>query len=100
MSFTTNDVVEIETLQIRAFARVRNVDGDRIHVALERGGYLPWIDDPVLVRLAGDTSSPGIDARILHAGGVTALLELFEVAPAAASSDRLPDPRDTMTDET
>jgi hypothetical protein len=89
MSFSTNDIVEIETSQYRAVARVRNVDGDRLHVALDPGGYLPWVDDPVLVRPAADPSIV-IDARILHAGGVTALIELIDIADAAGSTDRLP----------
>ncbi|MBX3209008.1 MAG: hypothetical protein KF764_28505 [Labilithrix sp.] len=99
MSFTTNDVIEIEASQFRAVGRVRNVMGDRIHVALENG-YLPWIDDPVLVRHAGDVAAPAVDARIVHASGPTAMIELLDVTPSAGSSDRLPPTRDTMTDET
>ena len=98
MSFSTNDVVEIETSQYRAVARVRNVDGDRLHVALDPGGYLPWVDDPVLVRPAADPSIV-IDARILHAGGVTALIELIDIADAANSTDRLPAVRESYTNE-
>jgi hypothetical protein len=89
MSFSNNDLLEIETAQYRALARVRNIDGDRLHVALEQGAYLPWIDDPVLVRPASNPSIV-IDARILHAGGVTALIELIDIVDAANSTDRLP----------
>lgn len=97
MPFAINEVIEIEASQFRAIARVRNVQGDRIHVALEQG-YLPWIDDPVLVRRLGESPTIGVDARILQASGTTALLELLEVR-ASASSDRLPQIRDTTTDE-
>src|SRR5262245_11515748 len=95
MPFTNNQIVEIASSQFRALARVRNIEGDRLHVAIERGGYLPWSDEPVLVRHLGDTA--GVDARILHAAGVTALIELLVVTPA--STDRLPNVRDTLTDE-
>ena len=97
MTFVTNDVIEIETSQYRAVARVRNVMGDRIHVAFETG-YIPWNDDPVIVRRFGEGVELAVDARILHASGPTAMIELFEVAPTNGS-DRLAPLRDTMTDE-
>jgi len=97
MPFANNDVIEIEASQYRAVARVRNVMGDRMHVAFETG-YVPWNDDPVLVRRYGDGAETAVDARILHASGPTAMLELIEVTPTN-SSDRLTAVRDTMTDE-
>ncbi len=97
MSFAISDVIEIEASQYRAVGRVRNVMGDRMHVALETG-YLPWIDDPALVRRFGDAVEKAVDARILHASGSTAMIELVEVMPSN-STDRLAPLRDTMTDE-
>jgi hypothetical protein len=97
MAFATNDVIEIEASQYRAVARVRNVMGDRIHVAFE-GGYVPWSDEPILVRRHGDAVENATSARILHASGATAMIELVEVTPAN-SADRVVAFRDTMTDE-
>lgn len=96
MGFANNDVIEIEASQYRAVARVRNVMGDRMHVAFETG-YVPWNDDPVLVRHYGDSEN-AVDARILHASGPTAMIELIELTPTN-SNDRLAAVRDTMTDE-
>jgi len=97
MPFVTNDVIEIEAAQYRAVARVRNVMGDRMHVAFE-GGYIPWSDDPLLVRRAGEAAESSVDARIVHASGPTAMIELLEVAPTNGG-DHLAAVRDTMTDE-
>ena len=97
MSFATNDVIEIEASQYRAVARVRNVMGGRMHVAFETG-YVPWSDDPILVRRYGESAESAVDARILHASGPTAMIELLQVTPTN-SSDRLVPVRDTMTDE-
>lgn len=97
--FGNNEVVEIETSQYRAIARVRNIQGDRIHVAVE-SGYLPWIDDPVNVRSANAPNSAGFDARIVHASGSTALIEILDEveSPAVTSTARMPAMRDTKPD--
>jgi len=87
--FAINEIVEIECSQFRATARVRNVEGDRIHVALD-SGYLPWTDDPVSVRRAGESPAANIDARIVHVSGTTALLEIIEISAAASSNQLLP----------
>lgn len=96
MAFVNNDVIEIEASQYRAVARVRNVMGGRMHVAFETG-YVPWNDDPVVIRRCGDPEN-AVDARILHASGPTAMLELIEVTPTNGN-ERLVAVRDTMTDE-
>jgi hypothetical protein len=93
--FGTNDLIEIEVMEFRASARVRFVDGDKIHVALEQGGYIPWLSEPVQVRRSGDAAARCWDAQILHAGGVTLLLEVLGKTPT--SSSRLP--YDTLNDE-
>lgn len=98
MSLSNNDVVEIETAQLRVLARVRNVQGERIYVAIERGGYLPWTDTLVLIRAATGTS-PGVEARIVHASGSTALLELLPGPATAEGSAPQLDARDKATDE-
>lgn len=94
MPFATNNVIEIEASHYHAVARVRNVMGDRIHVAFE-AGYVPWSDAPVLVRRQGTETAVG--ARILHASGPTATIELLDTTPTIGSDD-LANVHDTMTD--
>lgn len=97
MSFAINEVIEIESSQFRVTARVRNVEGERLHVAIERGGYLPWTDEPVIVRRVGEAAPAGVDARVLHAAGTTALIELIVVV-ATSSEGPLATARDTLTE--
>lgn len=92
MAFSNNDVIEIACGQFLATARVRNVDHERLHVAIEHG-YLPWTDDPIFIRLVSDPSVV-VEARILHVSGVTAHLEI-----KASSTARMAAFRDTQTNE-
>lgn len=86
--FGNGDLVEVDTTTFCALARVRLVDGRKLHVALEQGGYLPWVDSPVQVRLFQDAAAVSHTARILHCGSVTALLELD--APEASEGSAAP----------
>jgi hypothetical protein len=93
--FAIHEMIEVEMMTFHALARVRAVDGDRLHVALEPGSYLPWIDAPALVR--GPGALEGVDARVLRACMTTALLELRP--PGVMSGPPPPESRDTQTDE-
>ncbi len=80
-SFGTGDLVEVETTNVRAVARVRESSGGgRLHLALEGGEYLPWVDDQVLIRHFGNDPTRSCTAKILHAGSSTALLQIIEMA--------------------
>jgi hypothetical protein len=92
--FGNGDLVEVEVGSFRALARVRDVDGETIHVALEQGGYLPWIDDLARVRRFGDAAKRAFDGRILHSCASTAMIEVLGRAPT--SSERML--RDTLPD--
>lgn len=92
--FGNGDLLEVEVGSFHAVARVRSVDGHTLHVALERGGYLPWIDELARVRRFGDAPKHSFDGRILHSTAATALIELLGRAPT--SSERLL--RDTIPD--
>lgn len=89
-SFGTGDLVEVDTPNVRALARVRESSNDgRLHIALEVGEYLPWVDEPVLIRHFGNDPATSCAAKILHAGSSTALLQIIEMvervqAPADA----------------
>ena len=78
-SFGIGDLVEVDTPNVRALARVRESSGGRLHVALEVGEYLPWVDDQVLIRHFGNDPLYSCTAKILHAGSSTALLQIIEM---------------------
>jgi hypothetical protein len=79
-SFGTGDLVEVDTENVRAVARVRESSGDgRLHIALELGEYLPWVDAEVLIRHFGNDPVHSCTAKILHAGSTTALLQIIEM---------------------
>jgi hypothetical protein len=79
-SFGTGDLVEVDTENVRAVARVRESSGDgRLHIALELGEYLPWVDADVLIRHFGNDPTRSCTAKILHAGSTTALLQIIEM---------------------
>lgn len=79
-SFGTGDLVEVDAANVRAVARVRESSSDgRLHIALEAGEYLPWIDDAVLIRHFGNDPTRSCTAKILHVGASTALLQILEV---------------------
>lgn len=78
------DLVEIDVAEMRAVARVRAVAGRRLHLALEPGGYVPWVDGPVWVRRVGELERRA--GRILHASSVTVSLELDEERPELVTS--------------
>jgi hypothetical protein len=79
-SFGTGDLVEVDTANVRAVARVRESNGDgRLHIALELGEYLPWVDEDVLIRHFGNDPMRSCTAKILHAGSTTALLQIIEM---------------------
>lgn len=86
-SFGTGDLVEVDTANVRAVARVRESSGDgRLHIALELGEYLPWVDENVLIRHLGNDPTCLCTAKILHAGSTTALLQILEmVEPVRAA---------------
>jgi hypothetical protein len=94
--FATHELIEIDMTSFHAIARVRDIDGARLHVALEPGSYLPWIDAPAFVRRTDSNDEP-IEARIISATMTTALLELRLPAPTAAPPQG--PSRDTVTDE-
>lgn len=79
---SNGDIVEIEADAVRCVARVRDARDGRLHVALELGEYLPWIDEAVVVRSGEEVH----EARILHVGATTALLQLMAPEPASVST--------------
>jgi hypothetical protein len=79
-SFANGDLVEIDTANVRAVARVReSSEGGRLHLALEVGEYLPWVDGDVFIRHFGNDPNRSCTAKILHAGASTALLQILEM---------------------
>ena len=79
-SFGNGDLVEVDAANVRAIARVRESSGDgRLHLALEVGEYLPWVDGAVLIRHFGNDPTRSCTATILHAGASTALLQIVEM---------------------
>lgn len=79
-SFAIGDLVEIDVANVRALARVRESSGDgRLHLALEVGQYLPWVDEVVLIRHFGNDPTRSCTAKILHAGATSALLQILEM---------------------
>ncbi|MBX3191629.1 MAG: hypothetical protein KF819_31845 [Labilithrix sp.] len=91
-SFATGDLVQIETDAIRAIARVRESAGGRLHIALETGEYLPWVDE-VRIRHFGDGPERSLVAKMLHGGTTTALLQIvtdleLPMIPPPASTPR------------
>ena len=94
--FGLGDLVEVETVSVRALARVREASlGGRLHIAFEMGEYFPWVDTDVRIRHFGNDASHASHAshastaRVLHAGSTTALLQLIDVV---ASPIARPDP--------
>lgn len=84
--FTIGDLVIVDTGNIESLARVRSCTGDRIHIALEQGQFLPWMEEPVTVRRCNDLTARTRTARIVHASSATATLEM------------IPEPNDTERD--
>jgi hypothetical protein len=84
--FTIGDLVMIDAGNIETLARVRSCSNDRVHIALEQGQFLPWTDDPVTMRRCNDLMARTHSARVVHASGATATLEM------------LPEPNDTERD--
>lgn len=83
---TLGDLVMIDAGNIESLARVRSCSNDRIHIALEQGQFLPWTDEPVTVRRCNDLMARTQTARVVHASGATATLEM------------VPEPNDTERD--
>jgi hypothetical protein len=83
---TIGDLVLIDTGNIESLARVRSCDNVRIHIALEQGQFLPWTDHPVTVRRCNDLVARIHSAKVVHASGATATLEM------------IPEPHDTERD--
>lgn len=77
-AFGNGDLVEVDAASIRAVARVRESTSGRLHIAFEMGEYLPWIDAAVQIRHFGNDPASSSNAKILHAGSSTALLQLIE----------------------
>ena len=96
-SFRNGDLVEVETISVRAVARVREagVDG-RLHIAFEQGEYMPWVDTDVQIRQFGNDPSRSSTARILHAGSTTALLQLITVVNVPREPELMRAPYDTL----
>ena len=90
--FHKGDLVQIDTTDISALARVRESTGFKVHIALEVGEYLPWVDEIVMIRVAGASPLLARKAKMLHAGNSTALLELVveELIPLAYRDGRGP----------
>ncbi len=84
--FGNGDLIEIDAAPYRALARVRGIDGVKLHIAFEQGGYLPWIDDPIRIRRCTEEPGPSFDAKILHTSTATALIEVLGQTPV----DKLP----------
>ncbi len=80
-AFRNGELVQIDTSEVTALARVREQRGFRLHIALEVGEYLPWVEEIVVVRGVGQGAVLGPHAkrcRMLHAGNATALLEIVD----------------------
>ncbi|MDB4933062.1 MAG: hypothetical protein JWP87_34 [Labilithrix sp.] len=87
-AFGTGDLVEVDAASVRAVARVRESSvAGRLHVALEMGEYLPWVDADVQIRHFGNDVSRSCTARILHAGASTALLQIIASVEELPPSD-------------
>ncbi len=96
-SFRNGDLVEIETISVRAVARIREAGTDgRLHVAFEQGEYMPWVDTDVQIRQFGNDPSRSCTARILHAGSTTALLQLITVIETRREPEPVRAPYDTI----
>lgn len=83
--FRNGDLVQIDTADITALGRIREANGVKVHVALEVGEYLPWVDEVVMLRAAGASPLLARKAKMLHAGNSTCLLEMVvdELIPLA-----------------
>lgn len=88
------ELVEIDAANVVALARVRSIDCDRMHLALEQGGFVPWVEEAILVRRFGDASLSW-DARVTYSGASTVTLEMLGRTPARSS---VPQPLDTERD--
>lgn len=84
--FTIGDLVMVDAGNIESIARVRSCANERVHIALEQGQFLPWTDEPVSIRRCNDLMARTHAARVVHASGVTATLEM------------IPEPNDTERD--
>lgn len=91
-AFRNGDLVQIDTADITALGRVRESNGVKVHVALEVGEYLPWVDEIVMLRAAGASPLLARKAKMLHAGNSTCLLEMVvdELVPLAYRDVRGP----------
>lgn len=87
--FANGDLVEVDTENVRALARIRRAEHSRIHIALEQGQYLPWVEEPVLLRRRGDAPERATIARIVHTSSSAATLEVI-AGGARGPSDTLP----------
>ena len=95
-SFQNGDLVQIDTADISALARVRDASGIRVHLALEVGEYLPWVDEIVMIRASGAAPLAARKAKMLHAGNSTALLELVEEELVPLAYRETPSPAETL----
>jgi hypothetical protein len=83
--FTIGDLVMIDAGNIESLARVRSRTEERVHIALEQGQFLPWTDVPVTMRRCNDLMARVHSARVVHASGTTATLEMI---PEANDTER------------
>lgn len=87
--FANGELVEVDTENVCAIARVRSSDRGRVHVALEQGQYLPWVEGPVQLRRRGDAADRSTIVRIVHTSSSSATLEVI-AGPHRVPSDTLP----------
>lgn len=95
VDLVVGDLVEVDAANIVALARVRSIDGDRLHLALEQGGFVPWVEEAIVVRRFGDADR-GWEARVTYSGASTVTLEVL--GPSRGRSPSVPEPLDTERD--
>ncbi len=93
---TVGDLVEVDAANLVALARVRSIDGDRMHLALEQGGFVQWTDEVVRVRRHGDVADRSWDARVTYSGASTVTLDVL--GPTPRRSLVVPEPAETERD--